>query len=154
MENSENFEKVLKKELGTLEKHLVDFQENMSNQLSEFKSEMKNEMTDFKSEMRNGMSDFKSEIKNEMSNFKSEIKDEMNNLKTEVTDEIRERFFCFEQDYGTEIDAIYDKVILDKQVTDEVLHNIQDDIDKKEMRILDNSVKIDLIQKNINSTNN
>ena len=115
----ENFEQILKKELGIFEKHFVDFKEEMKNEMSDFKTEMKNEMSDFK---------------------------------TEVKDEIRDRFFCFEQDYGKKIDAIYDKVILDKEMTDIQLKEIKEHIKQSDLRIFDNSVQINSIKgKNVNS---
>lgn len=116
----ENFEKVLKKELGNFEKHFV-----------EFKEDMKNEMTSFKSEM-----------KNEMASFKSEIKEEMSNFKVEVKDEIRERFFVFEHEYGRKIDGLYDVVVLNKQITDNKIDELEQKVDTNDMRIIKNSLDI------------
>ncbi len=116
----DNFEKVLKKELGNFEKHFI-----------EFKDDMKNEM-----------SNFKTEIKDEMSNFKSEIKDEISNFKTEVKDEIRERFFVFEHDYGRKIDGLYDVVVLNKQIADNKIDELEQKVKANDMRIIKNSLDI------------
>lgn len=126
----ENFEKVLKKELGIFEKHF----------------------TEFKDDMKNEMSNFKLEIKDEMSSFKTEIKDEMSNFKTEVKDEIRERFFVFEHDYGRKIDGLYDVVVLNKQITDNKIDELEQKVGANDMRIIKNSLDItSLNSKKVNS---
>ena len=119
----ENFEKVLKRELGTFEKHFEDFRKDitgfkldMKKEIDDFKTDMKNEMDEFKTDMKNEMAEFKSDMKNEMAEFKSDIKNEMADFKTEVKDEIRERFFLFEQGYGKTIDAIYDITLQTKEI--------------------------------------
>lgn len=137
----ENFEQILKRELGIFEKHF-----------NNFKDEMKEEMSSFKTEMREEMSSFKTEIKDEMSSFKTEMKDEMSNFKTEIKDEIRERFFCFEQEYGRKIDGIYDVVVLNKQITDEKINDLDKRVKTNEMRIIKNSLEIDSLKsKKLNS---
>ena len=127
----ENFEKILKRELGIFEKHFV-----------EFKEDMKDEMTSFKSEIKGEMSSFKSDIKNEMSGFKSEMREEMSDFKSEVKDEIRERFFVFEQDYGRKIDGLYDVLVLNKQITDSRINELEQKVDTNDMRIMKNSLDI------------
>ena len=40
----DNFEKVLKKELGNFEKHFIEFKDDMKNEMSNFKTEVKDEI--------------------------------------------------------------------------------------------------------------
>lgn len=137
----ENFEQILKRELGIFEKHF-----------NNFKDEIKQEFSSFKTEIKDEMSNFKTEISGEMSGFKEEIRKEMTNFKTEVKDEIRERFFCFEQEYGRKIDGIYDVVVLNKQITDEKINDLEKRVKTNEMRIIKNSLEIDSLKsKKINS---
>ena len=150
----DNFEKVLKKELGNFEKHFIEFKDDMKNEMSNFKTEIKDEMSNFKTEIKDEMSNFKSEIKDEMSNFKSEIKDEMSNFKTEVKDEIRERFFVFEHDYGQKIDGLYDVVVLNKQIADNKIEELEQKVGANDMRIIKNSLDITALNsKKVNSKN-
>ena len=158
----ENLEQILKKELGNFEKNLIEFREKMENELSSFKTEMKNEMSGFKTEMKNEMSGFKTEMKDEISGFKTEMKDEMSGFKaemkneisvfkTEVNDEIRDRFFVFEQDYGTKIDAMYDIIVLNKEITDEKIEELRKQNEINEFRTIKNAIEIDSLKKSKNS---
>lgn len=148
----ENFEKVLKSELGIFKNEFGNFKNefgNLKNEFGNFKSEIRNELGNFEKHFV----EFKEDMKNEMSSFKSEMKEEMSDFKTEIKDEIRDKFFVFEQDYGKEIDAIYDKVVLNEELTEIELKEIKKDIKQNEMRSLDNSIQIGSI-KNQNANSN
>lgn len=113
----ENFEEILKTELGIFRK---EFQE--------FRTDMKGEMTDFKEEMNN---------------FRTDVKDEINDLK----DEVRNRFFVFEQEYGTKIDAMYDIIALNKETTDQKIEEIEKELKITDNRSIMNSSQIDSLKK-------
>ena len=72
---------------------------------------------------------------------------------SEFKDEMRKKLFVFENDYGKKLDVIYDKVILNEELTKEKLTEIKKNVKKNEMRAFDNSVQISSI-KNQNTSSN
>ena len=157
----EKFELILKRELGVFEKILIDFRENMQKEMSDFKEEMtefrtdmQKEMSDFKEEMKDEMSNFKNGMTGEMSNFKNGMTNQMSDFKLEIKNEIgslksemRNRFFVFEHEYGRKIDAMYDIIVLNKELTDLEIQELKKKEDINEMRIIKNSLEIDSIKK-------
>lgn len=139
----ENSEAISKKEFTTFLEKFDEFKLEMS----DFRKEMKADMIDFKTEMKTEMSDFKTEMRTEMSDFKTGMITEMSNFKNEVSSEIRDRFFVLEEEYGTKINAIYDVVVLNKEISDKKFEDLEKRISTNEMRIIQNALEIDSLKK-------
>ena len=77
---------------------------------------------------------------------------EHNQMK-ELTGEIRESFFCFEQEYGKEIDAVYDIVVLNKQTADIKISELDKKIDRNDSRIMRDYMEIENLKKLNSKTN-
>lgn len=83
----------------------------------------------------------------------NEVNQKCDDSKTELLGEIRESFFCFEQDYGKEIDAVYDIVVLNKQTTDIKISKLDEKIERNDSRIMRDYMEIESLKK-INSKTN
>lgn len=153
----ENFEEVLKRELKPLKEDIGILKRELK-PLKEDVGSLKEDVGSLKEEVGT-LNNKVASLNNKVGSLENKIENldfKTDGLKKDIVefkDEMREKLFVFEHDYGREIDAIYDKVVLNEELTKKELAEIKKNVEKNEMRAFDNSVQISSI-KNQNTSSN